>query len=133
MFVSEPMVTCITLYLSFVYALLFLTLEVFPIVFSEHRHYGPVVSTLPFLGIFVGVVAAVPINLLNQPRYKRAMKKNNNRPVPEARLPPMIIGGVLLSGGLFLFGWTAAPKYHWILPTIGGGDSPQILCRLEVC
>lgn len=33
----------------------------------------------------------------------------------------MIIGGVLFTAGLFFFGWTAAPKYHWILPTIAAG------------
>ena len=30
----------------------------------------------------------------------------------------MIIGGILFVIGLFWFGWTAAPKFHWILPVI---------------
>lgn len=118
MLTTEPMVTCIALYASFVYALLYLTLEVFPIVFLEERGWGTVVSTLPFLGLFVGVVAAVGINLGNQPHYRKAVKKAGGKPVPEARLPPMAIGGVLFTAGLFWFGWTAAPKYHWILPVI---------------
>lgn len=117
------MVTYITLYTSFVYSLIFLVLEVFPIVFREQRGYGPVVSTLPFLGILVGVVAALPINLANQPRYVRAVQKNKGRAVPEARLPPLIIGSVLLSGGLFWFGWTAAPRFHWLLPVVGAGTN----------
>jgi len=121
MFVVEPMVTYITLYTSFIYALIFLILEVFPIVFEEQRGYGPVVSSLPFIGILVGVIAALPINMANQPRYIRAVQKNNGRAVPEARLPPLIVGGVLLSGGLFWFGWTAAPRFHWALPVVGAG------------
>ena len=90
MLVTEPMVTCIALYASFVFALLYMTLEVFPIVFQENRGYGPVVSSLPFIALFVGVLAAVFVNLANQPRYIRIAKAAGGRPVPEARLPPMV-------------------------------------------
>ena len=118
MLFTEPMVTSIALYASFVYALLYLTLEVFPIVFMQDRGYSLVVSTLPFLGLFVGVLFAVLINLANQPRYIRAVDANKGKPVPEARLMPMVMGGFLFSIGLFWFGWTAAPHFHWILPTV---------------
>ncbi|OJJ43873.1 hypothetical protein ASPZODRAFT_73588 [Penicilliopsis zonata CBS 506.65] len=121
MFFTEPMVTCIAFYASFVYGLLFLTLEVFPIVFEDHRGWSTVVSTLPFLGIFVGVIFALFVNIANQPRYAKAVAANKGRAVPEARLPPMILGGALFSTGIFWFGWTAAPKYHWILPVTAGG------------
>ena len=121
MLFTEPMVTCIALYASFVYALLYLTLEVFPIVFSEHRHYSLVVSTLPFLGLFVGVCFALLINLANQPRYMRIVDQNAGRPVPEARLPPMLVGGLLFAIGLFWFGWTASPQYSWALPAVAAG------------
>ncbi|CAD6592895.1 MAG: hypothetical protein ASARMPRED_006777 [Alectoria sarmentosa] len=118
MLFTEPMVTCIALYASFVYALLYLTLEVFPIVFAQMRHYSLVVSTLPFLGLFVGVLFAVLINLANQPRYMRIVDQNGGKPVPEARLPPMLVGGLLFAIGLFWFGWTAAPQFSWVLPTV---------------
>ncbi|KAK5121658.1 hypothetical protein LTR85_004830 [Meristemomyces frigidus] len=118
MFVTEPMVTCIAIYASFVYGLLYLTLEVFPIVYEQERHFSPVVSTLPFLGLFVGVLFAVLINLANQPRYTRILEANKGRAVPEARLPPMVVGGFLFVIGLFWFGWTASPKYHWAIPTV---------------
>ena len=118
MLFTEPMVTAIALYASFVYALLYLTLEVFPIVFMQQRGYSLLVSTLPFLGLFVGVLCAVVINLANQPRYIRIVNANKGKAVPEARLMPMIVGGFLFAIGLFWFGWTASPKFHWILPVI---------------
>jgi MFS family permease len=90
MLTTEPMVTCIAFYASFVFALLYMTLEVFPIVFQEQRGYGPVVGSLPFIALFVGVLAALFINLANQPRYIRIAKAAGGRPVPEARLPPMV-------------------------------------------
>ncbi|KAI4122397.1 MAG: hypothetical protein LQ338_005844 [Usnochroma carphineum] len=121
MLFTEPMVTCITLYASFVYGLLYLTLEVFPIVFEEIRGYKLVISTLPFLALFVGVLCAMAINLTNQPRYMRIVDQNKGKPVPEARLPPMLVGGVLFVIGLFWFGWTAAPRYHFMLPVVAAG------------
>jgi len=33
----------------------------------------------------------------------------------------MVVGGVLFVIGLFWFGWTAAPQYHWALPTVAAG------------
>ncbi|KAI4230710.1 MAG: hypothetical protein L6R40_007967 [Gallowayella cf. fulva] len=118
MLFTEPMVTCMTLYASFVYGLLYLTFVVFPIVFEEIRGWKPVVSALPFFALFVGVLLALAIILMNQPRYTRIVDENKGRPVPEARLPPMLIGGVLFVIGLFWFGWTAAPSHHWLLPVI---------------
>ncbi|KAL8650785.1 MAG: hypothetical protein Q9226_004998 [Calogaya cf. arnoldii] len=118
MLTTEPMVICITFYASFVYGILYLTLEVFPIVFGEIRGWKLVISTLPFLALLVGVLCAMAINLTNQPRYMRIVDENGGKPVPEARLPPMLIGGVLMVIGLFWFGWTANPPHHWILPVI---------------
>lgn len=101
MLLFEPMVTCIAIYASFVYGVLYTTLVVFDIVYQDLRHWGPVVSTLPYLGLMIGVIAAMFINLANQPRYRRALENNKGRAVPEARLPPMIIGSWLFVIGLF--------------------------------
>ena len=127
MLVTEPIVACIAIYASFVYGLLFFQLESFPIVFREERGWQLVDSTLPFLGLFAGVLFALIINIANQPLYAKAVAKNKSRAVPEARLPPMLVGGVLFSSGLFWFGWTAAPKYSWGLPVVAAGESASIL------
>lgn len=110
MLTTEPMVTCLALYASFVYALLYMTLEVFPIVFQEERGFSQVVGSIPFLALFVGVCCAIGINLSNQPRYARLVDAAGGKPVPEARCAPMAVGGILFAIGLFWFGWTADPK-----------------------
>ena len=133
MLFTEPMVLFIALYASFTYSLIYLTLEVFPIVFNEDRGWGLLVSTLPFLSILVGVFYAIFINFANQPRYRKAVQENNGKAVPEARLPPIIIGGVLLSIGLFWFGWTAAPKYPWPSPVVAGGNNPETRPESHEC
>lgn len=59
--------------------------------------------------------------VLDVPSYNRKLKANNNIPVPEWRLPPVIIGGVLFGVGLIWFGFTGYTKsIHWIAPTLSG-------------
>ncbi|OJJ42099.1 hypothetical protein ASPZODRAFT_137488 [Penicilliopsis zonata CBS 506.65] len=119
MLVSEPMVTVISLYAAFTYALLYLTLEVFPIVFEEIRGWAPVDSTLPFLGLFVGVLlSSLFIICVGQPYYIRKFDSGGGRPVPEARLMPMAVGGFFFAGGLFWFGWTASPPISPASPIV---------------
>ena len=116
MLLTEPMVTVIAFYASFCYGLLYTTLEVFPIVFEDHRHWKPVPASLSFLALLVGVQFAVCINLTNNRRYIRISRAAHGRPVPEARMPPVAIGSVIFAIGLFWFAWTADPPHHWILP-----------------
>lgn len=118
MLLTEHIVTLIAFYASFTYSLLYMTLQVFPIVFQEIRGYSPVVAWLPFLAMFIGICCATFINLTNQRYYHRQVDKAGGKAVPEARLPPVMIGGFLFCAGLFWFGWTAAPQYHWILPCV---------------
>ncbi|KAJ9664495.1 hypothetical protein H2198_000146 [Neophaeococcomyces mojaviensis] len=106
MLTTEPMVTCIAFYASFVYGVLYMTLEVFPIVFEEKHGLNNIVASCSFLGLFVGVICALSINLGYQPYYIRRVRTSGGKPVPEARLPPMAIGGVIFTVGLFWFGWT---------------------------
>jgi hypothetical protein len=113
MLLVEPMVACIATYASFVFAVLYMTLEIFPIVYRERRGWGPVVSTMPMLSMLVGVIMAMGINLANQPRYIRAVDAAGGKPVPEARLLPMAAGGLLFVIGLFGFAWTAPPSVPW--------------------
>ncbi|RMZ85436.1 hypothetical protein DV737_g873, partial [Chaetothyriales sp. CBS 132003] len=98
MLFTEPMVAVICFYASFVFSILYLSLEAFPIAFAEMRGWSIVPSSLPFVASFIGILCALAINIGNQPRYIRISKAAGGRPVPEAR---------------------SYPKYHWILPIIG--------------
>ncbi|CAG8114461.1 unnamed protein product [Penicillium olsonii] len=116
---ATPICFLVALYASFVYGILYLSLAAFPIVFQEIRGWNQVVGALPFLAYLVGILIGACINLANQKFYIKRFKANNNRAVPEARLPPMMIGSVLFAGGMFVFGWTSPKHIHWIAPNIG--------------
>lgn len=116
---ATPICFAVALYASFVYGILYLNLAAFPIEFIEERGWGEVVGELPFLAMLVGIMIGAGINLFNQRFYIGQFHKNNNRPVPEARLPPMMIGSVAFAAGLFIFAWTSSRTIHWIGPVIG--------------
>jgi hypothetical protein len=80
------------LYVSFTYGILYAQLAAFPVEFQEVRGWGMVVGELPFLAMLLGILVGAATNLLNQ-RYSVArFHRNHDRPVPEARLPPVMVG-----------------------------------------
>ena len=118
MLLTEPIVACIALYASFVYGVLYLTLEVFPIVFQEIRGWNPIIGSLPFLALLIGAISSLGVNIWNQHHYNRISSTANGKQVPEARLPLMAFGAIFFVVGVFWFAWTATPPHHWTLPCL---------------
>ena len=52
-------------------------------------------------------------------KHIRKQKSKPGGMKPEHRLPPMVLGGLVLPAGLFLYGWTAQAHLPWIVPVIG--------------
>ena len=102
-----------------VYGIVYLNLGAFPIIFQEERGWNQVVGQLPFLALAVGIAFGAATNIINQKYYVKRMRAAGNKAVPEARLPPMMIGSVFMAASLFLMGWTADKRFPWIAPVIG--------------
>ncbi|KIN05645.1 hypothetical protein OIDMADRAFT_38148 [Oidiodendron maius Zn] len=118
---TEPIVLLISIYLAFVYGLLYLFLTAYPLVFQGVHGMTPGVGGLPYFGMIVGMLLAGVFIALTQPWYNRKLAANDGVPVPEWRLPPAIIGGVSFAAGLFWFGWSGYRQdIHWIVPTLSG-------------
>lgn len=116
----EPILLLITLYMSFIYGLLYLFFESYPVAFQQVRGWkSEGVASLPFLGILVGVLLGVLyICIITKTRFARKMQKHGV--VPEERLTPMIPASIVLPIGLFWFGWTSSPHVHWAPQVIAG-------------
>ncbi|KAH8679039.1 major facilitator superfamily domain-containing protein [Tricladium varicosporioides] len=117
---ATPICFFMVIYGSFVYGIVYLNFAAFAIEFGEIRGWSPVPASLPFLAIFVGILFGMAFIIYNQRYYMAQFKANDNKAVPEARLRSMMIGGISLVLGLFIFGWTSGPKVPWIAPCIGG-------------
>lgn len=121
MMALEPILILITFYMSFIYGLIYLFFEAYPIAFEETRGWNEGVAALPFLGITIGVIVGVVIIVYaSNTRFKRKMIANGGKPIPEERLIPMIAGAFFLPIGLFWFAWTSNPHISWVPQVIAG-------------
>ena len=140
---QEPILASLCLYIGLTYGILYLFLTAYPYSFHTKRGWSAGDAGLPFLAISIGVILGGILNSywsttqfrkrLNAAQNNAAAQsgtnekgvteggneKSSSAPIaPEARLPPMLIGGLLLPPGLFLFAWTSSPSIH---------PAPQIL------
>jgi hypothetical protein len=113
---TEPIVFLTGIYLAIVYGTLYLLFAAFPIVFQQQRGWSPGIGGLAFIGVAVGMLFSVGYAMVDNRRYLRVAAANGGLAPPEARLPPAILGSVLLPVGLFWFAWTNGPEIHWIVP-----------------
>ncbi|KAI0204186.1 MFS general substrate transporter [Astrocystis sublimbata] len=119
MLFTEPILFSLSLYMAFVYGVLFLDFTSYPIIFQEARGWSVAISGLSFLGIGVGMAAAAALSPLADRIHSHYSKKLGPGS-PETRLPHLIPIAWLLPISLFWFGWTALPPTHWIVPIISG-------------
>ncbi|KAI0005703.1 major facilitator superfamily transporter [Xylariaceae sp. FL0662B] len=117
----EPIVALTSLYMAIVYGTLYMMFAAFPIVFQVQRGWSPGIGGLAFLGVAVGMMAAVVYSMYDNQRYAKYSQALKGMTPPEARLPPALIGSILLPVGLFWFAWTNGPNIHWIVPIVASG------------
>ena len=118
----EPIVLLTGLYISIIYATLYMFFAAIPIVFEETRGWGQGVAGLPFVGVAIGVCLAVLAAGVDNKKYMRltvAAATAGQALEPEARLHNAMVGSIVLPIGLFMFAWTTYPSVHWIAPVIG--------------
>jgi MFS transporter, DHA1 family, multidrug resistance protein len=121
MLITDPIVLLMSLFGSFVYALLYLFLVGYPTVFLQIRGMRPGVGGLPYLGLAVGQIGAVAGIFGMQGWIMKKAQQNNGKMMPEWQLPIAVPGAVAFSLGIFWFGWSGYRReIHWIVPTLSG-------------
>ncbi|KAJ2933874.1 hypothetical protein H1R20_g3242, partial [Candolleomyces eurysporus] len=119
MLFTEPIVIFMSIYLSFVYSLLYLMFFAFPIAFVEIRGWGEGITGIAFVSIMLGIFLAGFLVPFNEKVYAKATQ---NGQYPEARLYPMMWGAFLMPAALFMFAFTGAYAHvHWIGVCISSG------------
>jgi multidrug resistance protein len=117
----EPIVMCLSLYMSVLYGLLYMFFVAYPIIYQEGKGWNAGSTGLMFIPIAIGVVlSAVCAPWVNKHYLKVCARYPNGKPPPEARLIPMMWSCWLIPIGLFIFGWTSYPRLSWWGPAMGG-------------
>lgn len=121
MLFTEPIIFLISLYNAFIYGMLYLFLTALPLIFIGNYHWSQGVGELPYLSMLIGVFIGGGAIMFFEKRYNQKMDANGGKPVPEERLPPLMVGGFTFVIGMFWLGWSGAyaEHVHWIVPTIG--------------
>ncbi|KAK1468054.1 MFS multidrug transporter [Colletotrichum cuscutae] len=119
--VLEPIVLLCSIFQAVVFGTLYMMFAAFPIVFHRTRGWSNGVGGLAFLGVAIGMMFAVGYSGYDNIGYIKVNKSYDGGAPPEMRLPPALIGSVLLPVGLFWFAWTNGPNIHWIVPIVGSG------------
>ena len=114
-----PICFFVALYASFVYGILYGNLAAFPLEFEQERGWNKLAGALPFLALLIGIILGGFANIANSSFYNKRLTASGRKTVPEARLPPMMIGSVVFCAGLFLFGWTSDKNISWVGPCFG--------------
>lgn len=137
---TEPIILFLSIYMSFIYGILYLFLTAYPLVFTGVHGFSAGVSGLTFFGMIIGEFFAGAFVIAQQPWYMRKLTANNGVPIPEWRLPSVMAGGISFAIGIFWFGWYVLqqtqsnihvkvtniirsgynPNVHWIVPTLSG-------------
>lgn len=144
MLAFSPVCIICGLYVGLAYAYLYLMFSSLTPLFMRIYGFSTINSGLTFLGLGVGSMIGVLYFSTSSDKYikKKAAEDKEKAAArraeageaaeeegslagdvgslkPEYRLPPLRIGAVLLPAGLFIYGWTAEYKVHWIAPIIG--------------
>ncbi|KAI0905114.1 major facilitator superfamily domain-containing protein [Ustulina deusta] len=146
---TEPIVFFFSLWVSFAWAVLYLTFGSIPLVFRRQYDFSTQQSGYIFAAMITGSILATVFGIfqedfLKHPNWQSTPTSSDSdsdadvvepsphglwafirrrfpAASPESRLYFTCFTAALLPLGLFLFGFSAQPSTHWIVPTIGIG------------
>ncbi|KAL8936451.1 MAG: hypothetical protein Q9216_004918 [Gyalolechia sp. 2 TL-2023] len=115
---TEPVVFFFSLWVSFSWAVLYLTFSSVPLVFGTNHRFNIQQSGAVFTSMCVGAILSTILSIYQE---KIAIHYGKLSSTPEGRLYFSCIESALMPIGLFWFGWSCFPHIHWIIPTIAIG------------
>ena len=118
---TEPILFSFSLWVSFSWAVLYLTLAAIPLVYRSVYKFDIQSSCAVFASLSIAALLFTPITILQE---RLALKHNwfgfrTRMAEPEHRILFACFQSFLLPIGLFIFGWTARPHLSPALPAFG--------------
>ncbi|MCJ1303139.1 hypothetical protein MMC08_005946 [Hypocenomyce scalaris] len=116
----DPISLFCAIYMSVVYALLYMLFTIYPIVFQQKRGWNAGVGELPLIGTVIGAtLGGGVIFIISAPTKKKMLAGYKAR--PEERLPVAMLGGIIFAVAMFWFAWTAEfNSINWAVPCLAG-------------
>lgn len=122
---TQPIIMFISLYMMYLYGLMYIVLSSFPTLWSRPPPLGYGMSVgvggLNYISLGLGCFLGAQIAARAQDKIYAALKRRHGTATgrPEYRVPIMVPSALMVPVGLLIYGWTAERKTHWIGPDIG--------------
>ena len=117
---TQPIVQILSLYIGFVYGVLYLVLATFPLLWTQIYQEKISIAGLNYISLGLGFFLGTQIAAKTADRiYKHLKAKNGDVGRSEFRVPLMFPGAVMVPIGLLIYGWSAQYKVFWLVPNIG--------------
>ncbi|TGZ82111.1 MFS general substrate transporter [Ascodesmis nigricans] len=115
---TEPIIMGVSMYIAVLSGILYLYFGAYPYVFRRIYKLSIGDSSLAFLGLVIGCLAAVPAVLIMAKQYRKL--KATGSGAPEDSLRWAIWAALLLPVGPFILGWTSKKDISYFVPACGG-------------
>lgn len=116
----HPIIQIASLISAFYYGILYIVLSTFSDLWTHQYHESIEISGLHYIAAALGEIAGSQICAkLMDSLYHRLKTRANGEHSPELRTPSIFPGALLGPLGLFIYGWAATYRLHWIIVDIG--------------
>lgn len=115
---TESVVFWFSVWVSFSWAILYLTFGALPLVFRVNHNFSLQQTGAVFAAVMVGGILSTFLSIYQEKLALRFFPEKVSA-TPEGRLYFACFESAFLPIGLFWFGWTSYPSIHWIVPAIG--------------
>lgn len=120
MLATQPVVQVLALYQGYLYGNIYIIYAYFPTLWTGPYGERLDIASLNYLSLGIGTAFAAEVSThINDRIYRFFTARNGGTGRPEYRIHIMIPATLLLSVGLFWYGWSAQKHLHWIMPNIG--------------
>ncbi|EOD52629.1 putative major facilitator superfamily protein [Neofusicoccum parvum] len=131
----SPIINLMCMYIAITYGILYILFTTFTFVFEDQYGFNTSSAGLTYIGSGVGsLLGLLAVGSMSDKLLKRKIAAGG-RIRPEDRLPLVLTvpAGLSLPIGLFIYGWTADKKVHWIAPMIGTGITGFGMICILIC
>ncbi|KAI0421977.1 major facilitator superfamily domain-containing protein [Xylaria grammica] len=117
----HPLIQINAIVSAFGYGTLYIVLSSFADLWTSHYHQRLSISGLHYIAIALGEIAGSQIGgrLMDALFRRMQSRSSNGEHTPEFRIPLTLPGAIIAPIGLFIYGWTAEYRVHWIGVDIG--------------
>jgi hypothetical protein len=120
---TQPIVQVLAVYQAFNFGVLYLLISGFPALWEDRYGMPRGDASLNYLslaiGSLVGVTVCGPATDAVYAALKRRRGISDDQPgAPEFRMPLVVPVSIISPAAIFLYGWAAQEKLHWIVPNV---------------